>query len=554
MPTTTRNPFPPLALLSLAVAFAWPAQAQTPPDAGQTLQQLNTPVQPPVPSAPLNLPVPSEPQATPAGGARVTVTAVSITGTTVFTEAELLRGLGPVVGQNLDLAGLQALAAQVSQRYREAGHPFARAFLPPQAVQGGRVRIDVVEARYGEVTAAGDPALAGPAQAFLAPLRRGELIESALLERTALLLDDLPDVVATPLLKPGASVGTGDLEVRVRPERPWAAEVGNDNHGSRYTGYNRLRAQAAFNGLLQFGDQLVVRGLYTDENLILGGVSYAMPLGASGLRGQFSYALTSYELGREFANLQAHGTAAVATAGVSYPLVRTQRANLLLSGHYAHKRLKDETDATATLARKRSDALQLNLQFDRRDALGGGGITYGLVGLTMGRLRLDPGLTAGDVLGTRGGFNKLSWDVVRAQTLPGGLSFFGRLSGQWAGKNLDSSESFTLGGANGVRAYPVGEGSGDEGWLAQLELRYAMGAYAPYVFYDLGGVRTDAKPAAGVANNRRELAGAGLGVRWQSGPWQVDASLAWRARGGAPQADTSRDPRPRVWVSAGYRF
>ena len=29
-----------------------------------------------------------------------------------------------------------------------------------------------------------------------------------------------------------------------------------------------------------------------------------------------------------------------------------------------------------------------------------------------------------------------------------------------------------LGGANGVRAYPQGEGSGDEGVLGTLELRY----------------------------------------------------------------------------------
>jgi len=37
---------------------------------------------------------------------------------------------------------------------------------------------------------------------------------------------------------------------------------------------------------------------------------------------------------------------------------------------------------------------------------------------------------------------------------------YGRVSAQWASKNLDSSQKFGLGGPNGVRAYPSGEGYG----------------------------------------------------------------------------------------------
>ena len=44
---------------------------------------------------------------------------------------------------------------------------------------------------------------------------------------------------------------------------------------------------------------------------------------------------------------------------------------------------------------------------------------------------------------------------------------------QLASKDLDGSEQFVLGGANGVRAYPQGEASGDSGYQATAELRYA---------------------------------------------------------------------------------
>lgn len=55
---------------------------------------------------------------------------VSIGGNTVFTEAELLAVLGDYAGKSYDLAALTALAERISAHYRNAGYPFARAYLP----------------------------------------------------------------------------------------------------------------------------------------------------------------------------------------------------------------------------------------------------------------------------------------------------------------------------------------------------------------------------------------------------------------------------------------
>ncbi len=129
----------------------------------------------------------------------------------------------------------------------------------------------------------------------------------------------------------------------------------------------------------------------------------------------------------------------------------------------------------------------------------------------------------------------------------------GRISHQSASKNLDSSEKISLGGGGAVRAYPTGEASGDAGVVAQLELRYSAGAYAPFVFVDGGSIKTNANPAADATNNKRSLSGTGVGLRYQRNAWSADATLAWRHTGGTAQADTS-DPKPRVWVNLGYRF
>jgi outer membrane protein assembly factor BamA len=70
------------------------------------------------------------------------------------------------------------------------------------------------------------------------------------------------------------------------------------------------------------------------------------------------------------------------------------------------------------------------------------------------------------------------------------LSYTLSLNGQAANKNLNSSERFSLGGANGVRVYPRGEVSGDQGFLVSAELHWALPGYGWQLatFFDAGRV------------------------------------------------------------------
>lgn len=548
-----------ISLIAAAVMAALPALAQTPPDAGQILQQQAPAPQLPKTSPAIEIHKPTSTLVAP-GGTQVTVQAISIGGNSVFSEAELLAVLGDVAGKSYDLAGLHGLVERISAHYRDAGYPFARAYLPQQAAADGRLRIEVVEGRYGKVQTLGDKYLADSAAGFLAPLKAGGVIDGATLERTTLILDDQPGIKITPIIRPGQELGTGDLDVRVERTPGFSGDVGFDNHGNRYTGAYRALANLRYDSPFLFGDEFTARVLASEEGQWLGALGYSAPLGSSGLRGQMGYNHTYYELGKDYSNLDATGTAKVTSAGLSYPILRSQQANLNLSGLYQYKELNDRNGLAATNDDKKSDSLALALAFDRRDTLGGGGITYGALAYTSGQLKLSPALETTDRTSgqdTRGSFDKWNLDLARVQaTSIDNLSLFGRLSAQWAGKNLDSSEGYTLGGAQGVRAYPQGEGTGDEGWFVQLEARYQMGAFAPYVFHDAGSVTYNAKNAQLTASanpNTRSLAGSGLGVRYNEGKLSMDANLAWRNHGGAPTSDT-RDDQPRVWVTVKYGF
>lgn len=540
---------------SLGLAFPTQVWGQQAPDAGRALQETAPhPLNAPRPTQELNI-MPRAETAIAPGGQTVRIQAVRISGNTVFSEAELLTVLGDVAG-NYDLAGLQQLAQRLTGHYREHGYPFARALVPAQRLDGGTLELRIVEGRYGQVVAQG--ALAEQAQPFLSPLQPGAVIASDSLERSVLLLTDQPGVKITPVMRPGQEIGTGDLIVEVSRTPLFRGEVGLDNHGNRYTGGTRARTSVRADSPFLLGDQITLNALYTEEHMWFGHLGYNLPLGSSGWRASLGYAHTYYELGKDFAALDAHGTAKVTSLGLSYPLRRSQRTNFIAGLSFQRKELDDRQGATATHNSKHSEVVPLTLQFDHRDTYGG--ITWGALAWTAGQLDLDATLTAQDQVSgadTRGSFNKWNLDIARLQSTSwSAFTLFGRLSAQWAGKNLDSSESFLLGGASGVRAYPSGEGNGDEGWLVQLEARWRQGAFEPYVFHDAGEVKINAKPAGlvpPVIKNTRAIAGSGLGLRWAVRPVSLDAAVAWRTQGGTPDSDTE-DRNPRVWARLTYHY
>lgn len=523
------------------------------PDAGQTVQE-NKPA-PSLPSAGpvLNIEVPALIDELP-GGETVSVDSVNFTGNTVFAPDDLLAVIGDFSGKRYDLAGLKALANKVSHYYRQKNYPFAKAMIPQQSFVGQVLRIHVVEGAYGEVTTSGDAQFIERAKRFLKDLVSGEVIKGSMLERSVLILSDQPGFKVTPILRPGQHLGTGDLEVNLARTERFGGSVSYDNYGNRFTGRNRSALEVFSNSALTFGDQLKFNALYTQEDLWLGSLAYSMPLGESGLRANLGYSHTYYQLGKDFSELDANGTARIARAGLTYPIIRSQIANLSLVGSLQHKLLNDKNDSVDLSNNKSSDSLPLGLNFDLRDQLLGGGVTYGSVIYTHGKLHLEQSLRDVDRVTAKssGGFDKLNIDVARIQALPKQLSVFMRVSGQLAADNLDSSEKFGLGGVYGVRAFPSGEGFGDQGALMQAELRLALDAFTPFVFYDAGSVKINHNKFDD-GKNTRSVSGAGIGLRYDQSQWAADATLAWRISGGDPVSD-SKDYQPMAWASMRYKF
>lgn len=533
-----------LSLLSLSV------MAATLPDAGQSQQNIDQqPLQlPGKQRLELNLPDAPSTEAQ-AGGPSLQVKGFTLQGNSAIASDELLAMLADLQGRTVSLGELQAGANRITRLYRERGYPLARAYIPAQEIDGGVVQIAVMEGRYGEVGLNNTSRVSDAALAPITQLKSGDAVRSASLERSLLLLADTPGVEVKSTLKPGASVGATDLLVDVQPGPLLSGSVDADNYGNRFTGEYRLGGTLNVNSPLGLGDRLSLRAMGSDEDQQYGRIAYQLPVGPWATQVGVAYSDMDYQLAKDFDDLKAHGYARITSAYAIQPLVRSRDFSLYAQLQYDDKRLKDDIDQFDSKSDKRSRVVTTSLNGNSRDQLLGGGVNSFALAWSQGSLNIDGAgnqrvddLTAG----TQGRFHKLNPSLIRLQRLTDRFSLYGQLQGQWADGNLDSSEKLSLGGAYGVRAYPQGEASGDQGWLANLELRYALtDAWQLSTFADHGQVRLN-KNTWSDGDNHRSLSGAGVGARWAAHGWQISATSAWKLGNADPQSDVDRSPR--VWV------
>ena len=529
--------------------------AQTMPSAGGQMQQLPTVPTAPGSLAPIELKSAPTPPASAASSAVFKVHRLQVSGASVYPEAELLKMVGFVADRELSLQTLQAMADRITQHYRENGYLLARAYLPAQEIREGVVTLAVLEGQYGQIKLNNTSTLNSQVpKDVLAGLNYGDVIALRPLEERLLLLSDMPGVGIRSSLVPGSAVGLSDLVVDVLPGARISGSVDADNAGNRYTGEERIGGTVNLNNPTGSGDMASLRVLTSGHGLRYGRAAYQLPMGRG--RVGVAYSDLAYRLGREFADLKANGHARTATLFGTYPLVRSRQNNLSAGLSLEAKSFQDRLDAEPSQTDKRAHVAVASLYGDRRDSLGGGGLSTYLVALSAGSLDIKtPAALARDSASARtdGSFSKLGFAVSRLQRTSPSISFFAGLSGQVAAQNLDISEKMELGGMNGVRAYPEGEAYADEGALLTLELRKQLDVSAQSVgqvhlaaFIDAGTVKLHHQAWA-AGEQRRHLSGAGLGVYWtQVRDFSVRAFYARKL--GSEDATSAPDKSGRLWV------
>lgn len=480
-------------------------------------------------------------------------------------KAALPELTAPFTGKGRNYEDLvNAVAAVTRFLQRDMGLYLGYAYLPEQKPTDGTVRIAVLEGRLDQVILNWRddiPVEKSVVEAHLARLHSGDILRVKDVERVVFLLNDLRGLTARFEIKQGRYPGTASLVVTPVPEARLSGKAEFDANGSRYSGIYRAGVTATVASPLKRGDGLVLSGQTTTTGglqFLLAG--YTLPVGSDGLKIGASLSRVHYELSDDVP-LGLEGDATAVTGYALYPLVRSRNLNMFGQFSVEHREFSDrKSEVSGADIEKRASEVRLGVAGDFRDNVLTGGVNTYEMALTASevRYRKSPSALVYTYPTQHG---RLNLGYSRLQNIVSNrlLAYF-NFSGQWAYRNLDTTEQFGIGGAGRVRAFAPGEGTGDIGQIATLELRYLppeawFGRYAREMvfaaFYDWGHVTYRYDPDGVLATNAAESAtfsGYGIGATWDR-PQQFGArlSLAWPITG-TPQNDTVKRS-PRVYAT-----
>ncbi len=552
------------AIVALGVL---PVRAQQTPDAGSLLRDQP---RPPAAPAPQNPPPTLQPPAldTSPAGPTMLVRAFRVEGSTLFTEAQLLPELEPLVGRELGIGQLQRAALLLVGYYARQGY-LARVALPPQEVKDGVVRYLVEEGVRGRLTLDRRGTRVEPERVagFIdARLARGALMDMGALGEALNILNDQPGVQVSSSMAPGLREREIDLQVVVEDKPLTRVDLSLNNQGARSTGTVQASAVATLanaGGRFDAWSALV----NVSEGTRFARAEYSQALGMRGMRLGVNVSWLDYELLSAFSALRANGTARTLGLAATYPLARRTGFVLGLAGSVDHKRLADRTLAGETSNRTvQAASLGLGGETTQNEGPLRGVTAFGL-NLTLGESdQHNAAAAAADRAGrqVQGSFAKLAWTASLQRPLDAFWTLQLKARGQIADRNLDSSEGLSLGGPAGVRGYPAAEGGGDAGWIASLSLTrpLGIGGWTAGGFLDTGHVTVNRQPPAGAqaTPNRYRLSAGGLSLGWREGErWDLNLIVAAplgrnpAAPAGGANADGSAR-EARAWLTLAAQF
>lgn len=484
------------------------------------------------------------------------VKTIRIEGNTLLSTSTLHALVANEEGKTQTLTQLNALAARITQYYQTQGYPLARAIVPAQTLSDQTISIQVIEAKYGKIELHNKSSIRDSLlNATIAPLQTGSPVEEKTLDRTLLLLSDIPESQINAKLKPGQETSTSDLDIDVSKREQTIGNVSLDNYGNKYIGRTRVSGALNIINPLRYGDTLSLNGTTTGHGMDYARLGYDALINGQGTRTGISYSNVQYTLGDSASSLQAHGTADVGSIWIKHPVVRGKTSNLYTQLQYDDKTLKDRIDTSNLKTDRQLHNWMLSLSGDLRDNILAGANSIWSVGLTTGEVRFkDTTAEQNDATtaGTKGGFSKWTMNFARLQGLNQDNSLYFNFAMQMADSNLDSSEKMSIGGPYTVRAYDVGAVSGDKGYQTTLELRHEMGTFLQgkvqaAAFVDAAHVQVNQKPWSSSTDNKANLSGAGLGLSW-SGPKAWKASLSLATKIGESPALVGNTANARAWL------
>ncbi|MCV3547995.1 ShlB/FhaC/HecB family hemolysin secretion/activation protein [Campylobacter sp. CNRCH_2013_0671h] len=391
--------------------------------------------------------------------------------------------------RKFSLQDLQDISNIIAYYFQVNGYPAATAYVPQQEFEDS-VQINIALGTLGKYIIKNKTTIKDHfIESKLNERIKGKIISTKLIEDSVYKVNEMYGIQTLAGLQAGENVGETDIVIEVVPDTKANVLLYSDNYGIKSAGDIRAGISMGFNSIFNMGDYYNFYLQSSNEKQINYGASYTFFLG--NLKITPSISQGSYSLGGDYEGLGFSGTSRNFGIDFSYPVWINTNSSLYFTSSIYHKILSDVT-------------LDL-LTFDKSSNVG----SMGLEGLfrgfenntlsysakiSIGKVNDDGTTIFGDTSKSGGKgfgwFRKLNASLNNYYSINEYITHTLNINYQKVLGNfeLDSSESSSLGGAYGVRAYDNGEGDGDNTIVANFGIRINIPNTNFYFtpFYDVG--------------------------------------------------------------------
>lgn len=421
-------------------------------------------------------------------------------------ELEILKA--PYLHKDIDTDQLYELVNKVNALYRKKGYVVCRAFLQPQTITRGVVKITLVEGRTGNVTVENNHSTRTGYITGRINLKPGRVSSLKDLNNSLLWFNATNDVQLHITLQAGKEPGTTDYVLTALEPKRSQGYVLLDTAGNQSTGILREGLGWYSRSLTGNRDTLMLSGLHSDGTNS-GSLAYNIPISKSGTKLDLQYQANRVKIkSGNLADLDVQGHSTYYDIGISQPLAVSRSLRVFAGLDWSHQNSQTDFMGNSWIDDKLSK-LTANINFTH---YGDNVVWYHRHGFSRGKWE--------NIANEDKDYFIYNLNFLRQQVFKSKKTLTLKLNAQYTDKDyLASADQFYIGGINTVRGYKESILSGDRGFCLSAELGVPDRASSEWVFFaDAGTV------SGGSSFDDHSLYSVGAGYRQRLGRW-LNSSL-----------------------------
>ncbi len=404
------------------------------------------------------------PERTIAKDSSVYIKEVLITDSKIFSDSEINHFKSLAEKKELTSEDINNLVDLINIQYKKKNIITAQAFLPVQDLKGGVLKVELIEAKIGEVNIEGNKFNRKWFLKSRYSQKKGDILDLAKLENDLKIFNkNARSVQLSAKLKPGKEYGTTDVTLMANEQLPYHISASYDSFGRETTGLLRGGILTSADTLFGFQDRMSAA-----VNLSRSSVSpyfdYNVPINKKGTRAGFSYIYGKSDISSgQYKDFDIISKTNVFSTYITHPLKETERLtlNLNTSGN-----IKLSTASIADYNYSRYN--------DYNVAIGMGGQYRFNKSILYGSLYSTNGIINNQMQSVKEYFTKLNGDFYYIHYLPKDIITTLRVGGQYSPNNVAFIEQYQIGGISSVRGYAESLLMAASSYYASLELLFPI--------------------------------------------------------------------------------